>query len=89
MVRIRVDFREIELLNLSYETMNIPRNFFLEDDYVVINDNELENLDVMFNCILDTFLKIGLLDNDEPNKIGYELETLNEKVNHEYVKLNR
>ena len=32
----------------------------------------------MFNCILDTFLKIGLLENDEPNKLGFELEKLNE-----------
>ena len=74
MVRIRVILREIELLNLSYETMN--------------EENELENLDIMFNCILDTFLKIGLLENDEPNKLGFELEKLNERINHEYVKLN-
>ena len=89
MVRIRVVSREIELLNLSYKTMNIPKNFTLEDNYIVIKENELENLDIMFNCILDTFLQIGLLDNDEPNKIGFELEILNEKINHEYVKLNK
>jgi len=35
----------------------------------------------MVNCILDTFLKIGLLENDEPNKIGFELEKLNENGN--------
>lgn len=68
--------------------MNIPKNFILEDDHVIIEENELENLDIMFNCILDTFLQIGLLSNDEPNGIGFELENLNEKVNHEYVKLN-
>jgi len=50
---------------------------------------QLENLYIMVNCILDTFLKIGLLENDEPNKIGFELEKLNEKINHEYVKLNK
>lgn len=88
MVRIRVVLREIELLNLSYETMNIPKNYILDNDYIVIEQNELENLDIMFNCILDTFLKIGLLENDEPNKLGFELEKLNEKINHEYVKLN-
>ena len=42
----------------------------------------------MFNCILDTFLKVGLLDNYEPNQLGYDLENLNEKINHEYVILN-
>lgn len=89
MVRIRVVLREIELLNLSYETMNIPKNYILDNDYIVIEQNELENLDIMFNCILDTFLKIGLLENDEPNKLGFELEKLNEKINHEYVKLNK
>lgn len=89
MVRIRVILREIELLNLSYETMNIPKNYILDNNCIVIEQNELENLDIMFNCILDTFLKIGLLENDEPNKLGFELEKLNEKINHEYVKLNK
>ena len=89
MVRIRVVLREIELLNLSYETMNIPKNYILDNNCIVIKQNELENLDIMFNCILDTFLKIGLLENDEPNKLGFELEKLNEKINHEYVKLNK
>lgn len=89
MVRIRVILREIELLNLSYETMNIPKNYILDNNCIVIEKNELENLDIMFNCILDTFLKIGLLENDEPNKLGFELEKLNEKINHEYVKLNK
>ena len=88
MVRIRVILREIELLNLSYETMNVPKNYILDNNYIVIEENELENLDIMFNCILDTFLKIGLLENDEPNKLGFELEKLNERINHEYVKLN-
>ena len=88
MVRIRVILREIELLNLSYETMNVPKNYILDNNYIVIEENELENLDIMFNCILDTFLKIGLLENDEPNKLGLELEKLNERINHEYVKLN-
>ena len=88
MVKIRVVLREIELLNLSYETMNIPKNYILDNNYIVIEENELENLDIMFNCILDTFLKIGLLENDEPNKLGLELEKLNERINHEYVKLN-
>ena len=88
MVRIRVILREIELLNLSYETMNVPKNYILDNNCIVIEQNELENLDIMFNCILDTFLKIGLLENDEPNKLGFELEKLNERINHEYVKLN-
>ena len=89
MVRIRVVLREIELLNLSYETMNIPKNYILDNSFIVVEQDELENLDIMFNCILDTFLKIGLLENDEPNKLGFELEKLNEKINHEYVKLNK
>ena len=88
MVRIGVTLREIELLNLSYETMNIPKNFILDNNCIIIEQNELENLDIMFNCILDTFLKIGLLKNDEPNKLGFELEKLNGRINHEYVKLN-
>ena len=89
MVRIRVVLREIELLNLSYETMNIPKNYILDNSFIVVEQDELENLDIMFNCILDTFLKIGLLENDEPNTLGFELEKLNEKINHEYVKLNK
>lgn len=89
MVRIRVVTREIELLNLSYETMNIPKNYILENDFIFIDQNELENLDIMINCILDTFLKIGRLENDEPNEIGFELEKLNEKIIHEYVRLNQ
>ena len=80
MVRIKVILREIELLNLSYETMNVPKNYILDNNYIVIEENELENLDIMFNCILDTFLKIGLLENDEPNKLGFELEKLNERI---------
>lgn len=89
MVRIRVVLREIELLNLSYDTMNIPKNYILDNNCIIIEQNELKNLDIMFNCILDTFLKIGLLENDEPNKLGFKLEKLNEKINHEYVKLNK
>ena len=89
MVRIRVVTREIELLNLSYETMNIPKNYILENDFIFIDQNELENLDIMINCILDTFLEIGRLENDEPNEIGFELEKLNEKIIHEYVRLNQ
>lgn len=89
MVRIRVTPREIELLYLSYKTMNIPNNFTIEHDYIVIEKDELENLDIIFNCLLDTFVKIGLLDNDEPNAIGFELENLNQKINHEYVRLNK
>lgn len=89
MVKIRVVLREIELLNLSYETMNIPKNYILDNNCIVIEQNELENLDIMFNCILDTFLKIGLLENDETNELGFKLEKLNEKINHEYVKLNK
>lgn len=89
MVRIRVVSREIELLNLSYKTMNIPKNYILENGFIFIDQNELENLDIMINCVLDTFLKIGLLANDEPNKLGFELEKFNEKIIHEYVKLNK
>ena len=89
MVRIKVVPREIELLNLSYKTMNISRNYILDNNCIVISQNELENLDIMFNCVLDTFLRIGLLENDEPNEIGLELEKLNKKINHEYVKLNK
>ena len=89
MVRIRVVTREIELLNLSYETMNIPKNYILENDFIFIDQNELRNLDIMINCILDTFLEIGRLENDEPNEIGFELEKLNEKIIHEYVRLNQ
>lgn len=89
MVRIKVIPREIELLNLSYKTMNISRNYILDNNCIVISQNELENLDIMFNCVLDTFLRIGLLENDEPNEIGLELEKLNKKINHEYVKLNK
>lgn len=88
MVRIGVVSREIELLNMSYKIMNVPKNYVIEDYFIVIEDNELENLDIMFNCILDTFLKVGLLSNDEPNELGFELENLNQKINHEYVKLN-
>ena len=69
--------------------MNIPKNYILENDFIFIDQNELENLDIMINCILDTFLKIGRLENDEPNEIGFELEKLNEKIIHEYVRLNQ
>ena len=69
--------------------MNISRNYILDNNCIVISQNELENLDIMFNCVLDTFLRIGLLENDEPNEIGLELEKLNKKINHEYVKLNK
>lgn len=89
MVRIKVVLREIELLNMSYKTMCIKKNYAIEDGFIVIENNELENLDIMFNCILDTFLKIGLLANDEPNELGFELEKLNQKINHEYVELNK
>ena len=69
--------------------MNIPKNYILENDFIFIDQNELENLDIMINCILDTFLEIGRLENDEPNEIGFELEKLNEKIIHEYVRLNQ
>ena len=88
MVRIQLFPREIELINLSYQSTNTPKNYVLEGNDVVITDNDLENLDIMFNCILDTFLEIGLLSNDEPNEVGLELEKLNRKINNEYVKLN-
>ena len=88
MVRIPLLSKELKLIDLSYEIMNISQNYSFEGNCVVIEDNELENLDIMVNCILDTFLRIGLQPDDEPNEIGLELERLNEKINHEYVRLN-
>ncbi len=88
MVRIKVSLREIELLELSYKTMNVTQNYVIKDNFIVIDNNELENLETMFYCLLDTFVKIGLLPNSEPNELGLELDKLTEKVNHEYVRLN-
>lgn len=88
MVRFRFVPKEIELIELSYNTTSTPKNYILEESDVVIKDNDLENLNIMFNCILDTFLAIGLLPNDEPNELGLELEKLNQKINAEYVRLN-
>ena len=88
MVRFRFVPKEIELIELSYNTTNTPKNYILEGSEVIIKDNDLENLDIMFNCILDTFLAIGLLPDDEPNELGFELENLNQKINAEYVRLN-
>lgn len=87
MHKIKVNQREIELLFLSYSTMQVKINFVISDDgeSIIINGDEENKLDVMFNCILDTFLKIGLQPNDEPNNIGIELENLNVRINHELV----
>ena len=89
MISIKLSLREIELLNFSYGLMNISKNYTIKDNLVEISNNELKNLDIMFNCVLDTFLREGLCDNDEPNELGIELEELNQKINHEYVKLNK
>ncbi len=86
MVKIILTKKEIDLLEMCYKTMNIPLNYSVAGQCVMVK--EKENLLVMFNCVLDVFLKIGLLDNDEPNEIGFELEKLNEKINHEYVIIN-
>ena len=88
MVRIEITLREIELLDLCYEIMNIPKNYSINQSCIVVEENELENLEIMFHCILDTFIRIGLHENDEPNEIGEELENLNQKINHRYVELN-
>lgn len=88
MVKIALTSGEIELLDLCYKTMSVARNYAVYEDYIAINGDELENLDIMLNCVLDTFLCVGLNENDEPNDMGFELEKLNEKVNHQYVLLN-
>ena len=88
MVKIMVTKREIDLLEMCYKNLNLNPNYLVDKHSIVIKDDEKNNLYIMFNCILDVFLKIGLLGNDEPNEIGKELENLNNKVNHEYVIIN-
>lgn len=88
MVNIKASLNEIELLKKCYKTMDIPINFEIKNDEIIIRNNEKENIFIMFNCVLDTFIKIGLLDNYEPNEIGFQLEELNKKINHELVKIN-
>ncbi|MBE5731021.1 MAG: hypothetical protein E7350_03640 [Clostridiales bacterium] len=52
--------------------MGKPKNYALEDEVIVIESYELYSLDIMTDCVLDTFLKIGLRDDDEPNEIELE-----------------
>ena len=68
--------------------MKIPTNYIISEQSIIIPNNEKDNLYIMFNCILDVFLIIGVSDNGEPNDVGMELETLNTKINHEYVIFN-
>lgn len=88
MVKIILTKREIDLLEMCYKVLNMPLNYSIQGQCVVIVENEKEKLYDMVNCVLDVFLKLGLLESSEPNELGFELEKLNEKINHEYVILN-
>lgn len=88
MVKIILTEHEIELIEMCYKKMNVPPNYLKDGENIIIKGEEKENLYIMFNCILDVFLQIGLLDNYEPNDLGIELEKLNNKINHEYVIIN-
>lgn len=76
MLRIQLNRRELELLILSFDEEKKQRCFEVEDNFIIIKNDEEENLDYIQNCIADCFIKIGLLPNDEPNSIGIELDNL-------------
>lgn len=84
MIKINVNKREIELILLSYKTMGVEKNFTISEDenFVIIEDDDKNNLDLMLNYILDTFLEIGLKPDTEPNELGMGLI---ERINHEFV----
>lgn len=88
MVSIRITQREIELLEKSYLKKTDTFNFKVEDLHVIIDNQILETLDQIIDYLLNYFLTEGLSSNDEPNKLGLELERLNSKFIKEFQKVN-
>lgn len=43
------------------------------------------DIEKCFNCILDYFVRNGLLQNDEPSEYGIEIENVNQIINHQLV----
>lgn len=85
MVSIRISQRELELIKKQLYLKNLtPSTLRCQ-----ILDNQIpETLDQIIDYVLDCFLTEGLSSNDEPNKLGLELESLNSKFITEFQKVN-
>lgn len=88
MVRIRISDRERELLNLCLNNKIIADSIQIIESEVVISNNDLNVLETIIDSILAYFLEKGLENNDEPNKLGLELENLNTKFIREVQIIN-
>lgn len=44
-----------------------------------------EDIEKCFDYLLDCFVNDGLLQNDEPNEYGFEIENINQIINHQLV----
>lgn len=89
MVRIRISIREYELLRECFYRKKIDFNFIYDNKYLIIETNELQQLELIIDIINDKFIQYGLTMKSEPNKLGKELEDLNNKFINQLQLLNK
>ncbi len=77
MVDIRLSKRELALFGMCLGDKVNKNDIEIMDTKIIIRDNELSILESIISVILSYFLDEGLNKNDEPNKLGLELEDLN------------
>jgi|GEM_PF-2778228 hypothetical protein len=73
MARIKLTVRECELLKICFGENKIK---FVDNLVVEVEKKQIEFIIDTINAL---FIKKGLKKNNEPNKIGFELEELNDK----------
>lgn len=79
MVRVRITSRERELLEKSFSKKSCKLNLKIENLIIIIEDDIKNILETIVDNISDYFISDGLQNNDEPNELGLELESLNSK----------
>lgn len=88
MVRIRLSDRELKLLNLCLSNETNCDSIIFTESEIIVKNNDLNVLEIIIDLILTYFLEKGLDNNDEPNKLGMELENLNAKFIREVRNIN-
>lgn len=83
MFYFRITKRQQELLIEILKNSEIDFKYSFYFEYFAL-ESQLD-IEKCFNCILDYFVRNGLLQNDEPSEYGIEIENINQIINHQLV----
>ena len=83
MFYFRITKRQQELLIKIFKNNEIDFKYSFYFEYFTLESQY--DVEKCFNCILDYFVRNGLLQNDEPSEYGIEIENMNQVINHQLV----